>query len=149
MEPMKEYHQGIYTPENPQKYAGNVKQIIYRSGWELQAMIRFDRTESVVLWNSEGLAIPYVSPLDGQQHRYFPDFLIRVRDRHGVEKTWLIEVKPFAQTQLRTPKRNTRKFLNEVAQYSINRAKWAAAQEFCKDQGWTFRVITEKDENFV
>ena len=149
METMTNYHQGRYKPENPQKYAGNVNQIIYRSSWELQVMIKFDRTDSVILWNSEGLAIPYLSPLDGEIHRYFPDFLIKVREKTGVEKTYLIEIKPHSQTHLRTQKRNTRKFLNEVATYSINRAKWAAADLFCKEQGWTFKVITEKDESFA
>ena len=146
---MKKYYQGRYTPENPKKYAGNVNQIIYRSGWELQVMVKFDRTDSVILWNSEGLAIPYRSPLDGEVHRYFPDFLIKVREKSGAIKTYLIEVKPHAQTQLRAQKRNTRKFITEVATYAVNRAKWAAAEEFCKDQGWTFQVITEKDQSFA
>ncbi len=146
---MTDYLKGRFHPEHPEKYAGNVNEIVYRSSWELQTMVKFDREASVVLWNSEGLAIPYQSPLDGKTHRYFPDFLIRVRYRNGTEKTWLLEVKPFSQTQLRTPKKRTRKFLNEVAQYSINRAKWAAAEAFCKDQGWTFKVITEKDGDFV
>jgi 23S rRNA (uracil1939-C5)-methyltransferase len=29
------------------------------------------------------------------------------------------------------------------------KAKWEAAQEFCKDQGWEFQVITEKDHSFL
>ena len=146
---MSKYYQGFYIPEHPEKYAGNVKEIVYRSGWELQTMIRFDRTPSVILWNSEGLAIPYRSPLDSKVHRYFPDFLIKVKDRTGAVKTYMIEIKPYTQTQLRTPKRQTRKFLNEVVTYSINRAKWAAAEEFCKGQGWIFQVITEKDTYFI
>ncbi len=146
---MRRYYQGRYKPENPKKYAGNLNEIVYRSGWELQMMIKFDRSESVVLWNSEGLAIPYRSPLDGELHRYFPDFTIQVQDRKGVSKTYLLEIKPHGQTELRTPKRHTRKFLAEVATYAVNRAKWAAAEVFCKDQGWTFQVITERDTSFV
>lgn len=145
----RQYHQGKYTPENPKKYAGNINDIVYRSGWELQMMIELDRNPSVILWNSEGLAIPYRSPLDGEMHRYFPDMLIKVRDKKGKEQTFLIEVKPHAQTQIRTQKRQTRKFLSEVATYAVNRAKWAAAEEFCKDQGWQFKVVTEKDHAFA
>lgn len=145
----RQYHQGRYIPENPQKYAGNINEIVYRSGWELQMMIKLDRTPSVILWNSEGLAIPYVSPLDGRVHRYFPDMLIRVKDRSGITKTHLLEIKPHAQTQLRTPKRQTKKFLTEVTTYAVNKAKWEAAQEFCKDQGWEFHIITEKDHSFL
>lgn len=146
---MKKYYQGRYTPEHPEKYAGNVNDIVYRSGWELQTMIRFDRTESVILWNSEGLAIPYRSPLDNEIHRYFPDFVIKVKDRTGQIKVYMIEIKPHAQTKLRTQKRNTRKFLSEVATFAVNTAKWAAAKEFCKGQGWIFEVLTEKDHPFI
>lgn len=146
---MKKYYQGRYKPENPKKYAGDVNEIIYRSGWELQLMTKFDRSDSVILWNSEGLVVPYRSPLDGEMHRYFPDFLIKVKDRGGKVKTWLIEVKPHGQTQLRSTNRNTRKFLHEAATFAVNQAKWAAAEEFCKDQGWTFQVITEKNHLFL
>lgn len=145
----RQYHQGKYTPENPKKYAGNVNEIVYRSGWELQLMIELDRNPSVVMWNSEGLAIPYLSPVDGRMHRYFPDMLIKVRDKEGANKTFMIEVKPHAQTQLRSPKRQTKKFLGEVATFAVNQAKWKAAEEFCKDQGWQFKVITEKHHSFM
>ena len=112
-------------------------------------MIKLDRTESVILWNSEGIAIPYLSPLDGKEHRYFPDFIVKVKNRQGLIKTHLIEIKPHAQTQLRTQKHNTRKFLSEVATFAVNTAKWKAAEEFCKEQGWTFQIITEKDNSFA
>lgn len=145
----REYVQGRFTPRHPQKYAGNVKDIVYRSSWELQMMNKFDLHPNVILWNSEGLAIPYVSPVDGRTHRYFPDFLIKIQLPDGTTRTYLLEVKPHAQTQLRTPKRQTRKFIQEVATYAVNKAKWYAAEEFCKDQGWTFKVITEKEGSFI
>lgn len=145
----RDYYQGKFTPRYPEKYAGDVKNIIYRSGWELQMMTRFDITPTVVLWNSEGLSIPYVSPVDGRQHRYFPDFLIKVQGKDGKSKTYLIEVKPHAQTELRTPKKQTKKFLNEVVTFATNKAKWHAAQELCKEQGWEFRILTEKDHSFI
>ena len=145
----RQYNQGRFIPRNPHKYAGNIHDICYRSGWELQLMILFDTNESIVTWNSEGLAIPYYSPVDGKRHRYFPDFLVRVKDKHGNFKTFLLEVKPHAQTQLRTQGRQTRKLLNETVTFVTNQAKWAAAEEFCKDQGWTFKVITEKDHSFI
>jgi hypothetical protein len=112
-------------------------------------MLKFDTSESVIYWNSEGLVIPYRSPVDGRMHRYFPDFLIKVRYKDRSEKVWLIEVKPHAQTTLRSTKRNTRKFLSEAATYVVNQAKWHAAEEFCLDKGWTFQVITEKNHLFL
>lgn len=145
----KNYYQGRFIPKNPQKYAGNVNDIVYRSGWELQLMVRLDEMDSVVLWNSEGLAIPYRSPVDGKIHRYFPDLLIKVKDKEGKYKTYLLEIKPYSQTHLRTPKRNTKKFLNEAITFATNTAKWEAARVFCLEQGWEFRVITEKDHSFI
>lgn len=142
---MSRYYQGRFTPVNPLKYAGNVNDIVYRSNWERQMMVKFDTEPSVVLWNSEGVVVPYRSPVDGRLHRYFVDFLIRVQDRKGIQRTYLLEVKPHAQTVLRAPRKQTRKFLAEVATYAINQAKWSAATAFCEEQGWTFQVITEKD----
>ena len=111
---MKKYHQGRFTPVNPKKYAGNVNDIVYRSGWERQLMIKFDTSPSVILWNSEGVVVPYRSPVDGEVHRYFVDFIIKVQSRDKTVKTWLIEVKPYAQTIPPTNRKRTRKFLNEV-----------------------------------
>lgn len=141
---MPEYHQGVYRPRNPQKYAGNATQIVYRSSWEYRVMFWLDTNANVLLWNSEGLSIPYVSPLDGKQHRYFPDMLAKIRTKTG-DKTFLLEIKPHAQTQLRTPKRKTRRYLNEVATYAVNVAKWEAAQKVCEEQGWEFKILTEHD----
>jgi hypothetical protein len=144
----KNYHQGKFTPLHPEKYAGNVHDIVYRSGWELQLMAKLDRNPSVVLWNSEGLAIPYRSPIDGKMHRYFPDMLIKVRGKDGKHHTYLLEVKPHSQTKFQMPKKQTRKTLNEIVTYATNMAKWDAAKKFCDDQGWEFQVITEKDNLF-
>jgi hypothetical protein len=36
-------------------------------------------------------------------------------------------------------------YLYEVAQYAVNQEKWKAAELFCKEHGWQFQIITEKD----
>ena len=56
-------------------------------------------------------------------HRYFPDFYVKVRTKENKVKKWVVEVKPKAQTTPpKTPKRKTKKYLNEVRTYAINRA---------------------------
>jgi hypothetical protein len=35
--------------------------------------------------------------------------------------------------------------LNEAFEYVKNQAKWEAAQEYCKDRMWDFKVMTEKE----
>ena len=60
------------------------------------------------------------------------------------KETILIEVKPFRQTkEPLKPKKMSKKFLTEVKDWGVNTAKWKAAEEFCKDRGWQFKIFTE------
>ena len=138
-------YKGWFTPKNPKKYKGDPQNIVYRSSWELRAMKWFDEQPNIIWWSSEELFIPYRSPVDQQMHRYFPDFVVRVRQTNGKETTMILEVKPEKQTQMPVQKRQTKKFLQEVATYAINQEKWRAADLFCKKHGWQFKIITEKD----
>lgn len=90
-------YSGRYNPTNPRKYRGDPDKIIYRSLWERRFMVYCDNTDEVLEWGSEEIIIPYISPLDGRMHRYFPDFYTKVRQRDGTIKKLLIEVKPKAQ----------------------------------------------------
>ena len=138
-------YKGWFTPKNPKKYKGDPANIVYRSSWELRVMKYLDENKNVVWWASEELPIPYRSPIDQQMHRYFPDFVARIRQINGKETTMVLEVKPERQTQKPVQKRQTKKFLQEAATYAINQEKWRAADLFCKEHGWQFKIITEKD----
>ena len=138
-------YSGKFTPKNPQKYIGDYNNIVYRSSWECKVMDWLDRNDDVISWASEELIIPYISPHDNRYHRYFPDFLVKVKTRTGQYKTMLIEVKPKKQTIPPEPrKRITKQYVNEVVTYGVNQAKWKAAEEFCLDRGWEFKVMTEE-----
>lgn len=138
---MRNYRQGIFRPKNPEKYLGNVKNIVYRSSYELMYMKYLDIHEGVVGWSSEELVIHYVSPVDSQFHRYFPDFKVQTKTN-----TFIIEIKPHSQSlPPKVQKKKTKKYLTEVMTYGVNQAKWNAAEEYCKKRGWIFRVVTEKD----
>lgn len=103
----------------------------------------FDRNPDIISWASEELIIPYISPVDGKWHRYFPDFLVKIKTAKGV-KTWMIEVKPKYQTvPPKQPQRKTKKFIQEVMTYGVNQSKWKYAREYCLDRGWDFQIITE------
>lgn len=137
---------GRYKPENIVKYKGDVNNIIYRSSWELKFMIYCDKNKNILEWGSEEIFIPYTSPVDGKRHRYFPDFYIKVKNKNGAIKKYLVEVKPQYQTQEpKKKKRVTKQYVNEVVTYSVNQAKWKAAEEFCKDHMWEFIVLTENE----
>jgi len=139
-------YKGKFRPKNPQKYRGDPTKIIYRSLWERNCMRYFDENPNVLKWSSEEVIVPYKSPLDGRYHRYFPDFLIRVKNKQGNLETIMIEVKPLKETKEPKPqKRLTKNYLYEVKTWSINKSKWEAAIEFCKDRKWKFMIITEKE----
>jgi hypothetical protein len=106
----------------------------------------FDDNENVVEWSNEELIIPYISPLDNKYHRYFPDFVAKIKGKDGSIKRFVIEIKPEKQTKPPVkPKKVTRSFINEVATWGVNEAKFKAAREFCADRGWHFEIITERE----
>jgi hypothetical protein len=104
-----------------------------------------DENPSVIWWASEELIIKYRSPLDQKIHRYFPDFIVRLKQKNGTESTVVIEIKPQKQTVKPVQKRKTKRYLQEAATYAVNQEKWRAADLFCKEHGWQFKVLTEKD----
>ncbi len=137
-------YSGKFTPKNPQKYIGDHKNIIYRSSWEAKVMDWLDKNPNIISWASEELTVPYISPVDSRWHRYFPDFIVKVKSRDGKLKTLMLEVKPKRQTMEPAPrKRITKQYINEVTTYGVNQAKWKYATEFCLDRGWEFQIITE------
>lgn len=135
-----------YKPSYPSKYKGDPNNIICRSSWERRFCKYCDLNESVISWGSEEFWIPYLSPVDNRVHRYFPDFIMKVRESSGQVKTYVVEVKPRKQTvPPKKPKRQTKSYLYECKTYAVNQAKWKAAVEFCKDHMIEFKVVTEKE----
>lgn len=142
------YYKGRFSPKNPSKYVGDPTNIIFRSLWELKVMKYLDENTNVLEWRSEEIAIPYVSPVDNRYHRYFPDFIIKVRVSENKSQMMMIEVKPKAQTKEPVKKKKiTKQYITEVTTWGVNQAKWKAAEEYCLDRGWTFKILTE-DEIF-
>ena len=123
----------IYKPSHPEKYLGNSNNIICRSSWERQFCRYCDVNPNIVKWASEEFSIPYISPVDGRRHRYYPDFLIEVKEKSGKLKKYVIEIKP------------KKGFISEAKTYAVNQAKWKAAVDFCKDNLIEFKIITEDE----
>ena len=137
-------YKGKYTPQNPKKYKGDPTNIIYRSLWERRFMKYLDENTSVLQWSSEEVIIPYKSPLDNRYHRYFPDFYVKAVDAKGQLKEMLIEIKPKKETkEPKKKKRITKQYITEVTTWGKNQAKWKAAEEYCADRGWEFKIMTE------
>lgn len=140
-------YRGVFRAHNPHKYKGDPTKIVYRSRWELICMQKFDSHPDVLEWSSEEIILRYRSPVDGKVHRYFPDFWVKKKDRLGNIVQDLIEVKPYNQTKPPTimEGKPNKRYLNEVMTWGINSAKWNVAREYCKDKGWNFVLITEKE----
>ena len=140
------YYKGKYYPSYPRKYKGDPTNIIYRSLWERKFMVYCDKNDNILEWASEEIAIPYRSPVDNRVHRYFPDFYMKVKERGGKVKRYVIEVKPAKQTKPPVkPKRQTKGYIREAYEFAKNQAKWKMAKEFCADRQWEFKVVTEKE----
>jgi hypothetical protein len=137
-------YSGLFKPRNPKKYIGDHTNIVYRSSWECKVMVWLDTNPDILSWGSEELIIPYKSPVDGRWHRYFPDFLVKVRTKEGKLKTMVLEVKPKRQTmEPEKKKRITKQYINEVTTWGVNQAKWRAAEEYCAERAWDFKLLTE------
>jgi hypothetical protein len=137
---MGNWAQGIYEVKNPQKYVGKHKPK-YRSGWELTFMTFCDNNQNVIYWASESLAIPYRNPLTGKASNYIPDFFVMYENKYGQKIAEIVEIKPKKQSLIESRKASAK----DRAVVAVNHAKWAAATAYCKQNGYTFRVITEDD----
>ena len=143
---MAESLKSIYKPSYPKKYKGDPNNIICRSSWERLFCRWCDLNENILEWGSEEFWIPYLSPVDNRIHRYFPDFIIKVKEQTGSIKTYVIEVKPKKQTiPPKQKSRVTKSYLYEAKTYAVNQSKWKAAKEWCADRLLEFKVITEEE----
>lgn len=148
-------YKGKYTPTHPVKYRGDSGNIIYRSLLERRFMVYCDTNSAIRWWASEELAIPYVSPIDGKWHRYFVDFVVGLVDTTNTEKTVMVEIKPYKQCvapKIRVfegtvdrRKKDYRDYARAVRDWGINSAKWNAAQKYCAERNWEFKILTDKD----
>lgn len=136
------FHKRKYLPIFPEKYTGDPTNIIMRSSWETLFASWCDKNPSVLKWSSEETIIPYRCPTDNNIHRYFVDFKMLLNSG----KTYLIEVKPYKQTQLPDyPGKQTNRYLTESLTFMKNQAKWSAAHNYALDRGWEFKIITEHE----
>jgi len=143
---VRKSYRGYFFPKNPKKYKGDVNNIVYRSLWERKVFSKLDIWDNVLEWSSEEIIIRYRSPIDMEIHRYFPDVYVKMKTKDDKIIEMVLEVKPLAQTlEPKKPKRITKRYLEELATYGINQAKFKAASAWCADRGWKFQLITEKN----
>lgn len=138
---------GRFIPKNPQKYAGDPTNIMFRSSWEVAAMKFLDSSKAVLKWGSEEIKIPYlkpiIDPVTGRASlkpaNYFPDFVVVYQDKEGNVQTEILEIKPLKESLQEKAKTDRDKMA-----LAVNIAKWKAAEAFARANGMKFRVITEQ-----
>ena len=135
---MANFRQGFYEVKNSQKYVGNGKPK-FRSGWEMTFMMFLDSNDNVINWASEPVRIPYRNPLTGKTTMYVPDFIVTYRGPKETVRAELIEIKPKKQSLVESKMKD-----RDKAIVAVNYAKWHAATLWAKQNGLTFRVITEE-----
>ena len=134
-------YKGKFTTfKNPEKYIGDINNVVYRSLWERNVMRWLDENPNIVEWGSEEVSIQYEHPVRGGLAKYFPDFIFK----HVNGSVKIVEVKPFVQTKKpAAPKRQTQKYINEIATYAVNQQKWAKAEHYCRKNNIEFEIWTE------
>lgn len=143
-------YQGRYRVINPQKYVGDVKDVVFRSLWERKFMVWCDTNPSVLKWGSEIYPIQYYSKVDQKVRRYFIDFFVQIRRADDSIHNLAIEIKPYSQTQppVRGKKRE-KTYMQECLAYQINQDKWTAAREWAVKNGFEFIIMTEYELGLV
>jgi hypothetical protein len=161
----KNYHQGIYIPQNKDKVLKLNSQggLPYRSSWEKKIMIWLDNNPSITLWGSECISIPYQQThfdngdIKLKNHTYYPDFYYKIRSNDGSIKDVIAEVKPMKEflmvrqlqeKNINIPQKTTTKKLKNL-EYDVKMAhknlnKWETMIKFCDKKGWEFIIITEE-----
>ena len=138
------FHQGIFKPKNPDKYAGDVNHILYRSGLELKWFKWFDIHPSILQWKCEETVIQYYNPIKQKLSKYFLDVHIKYQKKTSQIREAIIEIKPLEQVKKPVQgKRKTRSYQYTVTQYIVNEAKWNAAKEVANKNGIEFKILTE------
>lgn len=135
-----------FIPVNKNKYIGDVFPTA-RSNWETLFMQWLDYNPSILQWSSETLAIPYYDNLKKKNRRYYPDFTIQIKDASNKICIWVVEIKPAKEVSPPKLGKNKKEktLLYESVTWNTNKAKWQAAEIYCRKRGWIFRILTEKD----
>lgn len=149
--PNGNFRSGKYEPTNPEKYVGDIHNIICRSSWEYRFCSYCDLNESILKWSSEPLSIDYYNPLDKKTHKYYPDFYVKSDKGDGETEEWILEVKP--ERQVKKPvfegaktEKKLKAYNHRMQVYITNQAKFKASIEWAEKRGFKFKVV---DENFL
>ena len=160
--------QGYFTITNKEKYIGEARLAIYRSGWEWSFMKWCDFSPSIVKWSSEPIKVPYYNtvanldeckklglnpnnPKNWAVKNYNVDFWIAIKKPDDTLEKWFIEIKPGNKLIKPSPPKagcllkEEKRFVAQAKEWLVNEQKWKAMNEFAKKNNAKFYVFTEKE----
>lgn len=148
VKPSSKYNYGYFKPNNPQKYTGDLNQILYRSSWEFYVLRMLDNNPQVYEYCAEPIAIKYLNPITQKYNNYYIDVYAKVLNKTNEFIEWLLEIKPnkyiHPPKQPKNPTYQANKNYNYHArQYIINCKKFQSAREYARAKGMKFGIITE------
>lgn len=141
------YRVKLINEEYIKKYKGDVNNIYLRSSWEKDFFLTFIKHKNVVRISSEEVVISYFNPVKRRFARYFIDFYIEIVDKKGETKKFIIEVKPYKQTQNPKLVCSGKVSRKDIETYVVNIKKWEAAINYAQNKGYEFLLLTENPFN--
>lgn len=127
-----------FVPKFPNKYRGDVNNIIARSSWEYAFFYFCDMADAIKYYASEEIKIPYLLLTDKKIHHYYPDIVLEL----VTGDKFIIEIKPFDQRIYKSNKKNNYK---QQETFIKNQCKWEAATAVAKNNGMKFIILDEYD----
>lgn len=154
---MHNSYKGWYQLLNPNKFIKPIDEYMqsykdghvnFKSRLELKAIKYADFNKHIISWSIEPFNIKYVKPTDGKIHRYFIDLFLEFSSGDK----FIVEIKPKSETlPPKKPTKNTQKasmnYQLALQTYSINQAKWKAAEEFAALNKMKFIILTDEELN--
>jgi len=140
----KEYPKQIFLTTEYQfkKYISDPKKIVMRSSWEEEFFLLLMKRKDVIQVGSENVVIPYQT-FDNKPHRYYMDFFFKVREKTGKIVDYIVEIKPFKETQVPKKGKNLITYKKQTETYLKNIRKWEAAINWAFQYGYKFRLLTD------
>jgi hypothetical protein len=137
-QPTRGFVTGDFAKFNPKKYVGEYP-ITYRSSYELDFMFKMEMNPKVKAWAAEQIVIPYLmkekrgDSFVDVRHNYITDATVWLHDN----TKYVCEIKPltFSPKSIGEMKTNFQIYKNSQ--------KWRYAIQWCRQNGYEFKVITE------
>ena len=118
---------------NPERYIGNINDVMYSDKRMLHLFTICDRSRVVSKWSIERAVIHFLNPKTKDMDTFHPDLMIKYM-HNGKEVTEVLDIRSVDQSN---------KSHREALRDPVNIAKWEAAKSLCEKNGIVFKVVSD------